>query len=138
MGNRSQARELAFQFLFQLDLNHGDGLETIDALIAEQSDDADVRAFAGELVRDAWARRAEVDAAVGKASANWTVDRMSSVDRNIIRLASYELLFRPDVPPAVAINEAVELAKRYSTEQSGGFVNGVLDRVRIDNPRHSS
>ena len=91
---------------------------------------AEVVRFAERLVRGAWERRVELDGLVGESSEHWKVERMPVVDRNLLRLGAYELLHPEDAPPAVVINEAVELAKRYGDADSGAFVNGVLDRLR--------
>lgn len=90
----------------------------------------DVRAFAGELARGAWRHRRELDERLSRASEHWSVARMTPVDRNILRLGLYELLYHPDTPPQVVLNEAVELAKRFGDADSPAFVNGVLDAVR--------
>jgi transcription antitermination factor NusB len=110
------------------------GAEVLDAVgrFLEQSGaEAEVRRFARELVDGCWAHRDELDARIAAVAENWEIRRMAVVDRNVLRLASYELLFVDDVPPKVSINEAIDLAKRYSTADSGGFVNGILDRIRM-------
>jgi N utilization substance protein B len=132
IGARRRSRELALQILFCWDVGPtmtADGLgETMDN--AEAS--ADVRAFAQTLVDGVIAELSFLDGAIAAAADNWSVERLAVVDRNVLRLAVYELSRADDVPPAVAIDEAIELGKRYSTAQSGSFINGVLDRVRRD------
>jgi N utilization substance protein B len=155
MGKRREARERAIQFLFQHDLNPPTDLEAaLDqfwetqraAVIAEEkgsanwgqpielpppsSEEASVRLFADPLIRGALERRDEVDELIKKHAKNWELHRIAAVDRNILRLAIYEMLYRDDIPPVVSINEAVDVAKKFSTQDSGKFVNGILDKVK--------
>lgn len=131
MRKRSLARELALQSLYQIDLRGSDALDRLEEFLQEQTRDLEILAFARELALGAWERRAAVDAELQAVAEHWELGRMAAVDRNILRLGAYELLHRPETPPVVAINEAVELAKKYSTAQSGAFVNGILDKVRV-------
>lgn len=94
--------------------------------------DDDVVEFATRLVDGTLQQRAAIDQKLAGVTRNWDLRRMATVDRNVLRMAAYELMFCADVPPKVAINEAIELGKKYSTANSGGFVNGILDRIRID------
>ena len=94
------------------------------------TDEAAVRLFAEPLIRGALEHRAEADEWIRKFSKNWDLPRIAAVDRNILRLAIYEMLYREDIPPIVSINEAVDIAKRFSTQDSGKFVNGILDSVK--------
>ena len=132
MNARREARELAMQALFQLDFNPQD----LDAAVAAAWPDrelaADVKAFAEELIRGVAAHRAKIDEEVRRCSENWDLRRMGAVDRNILRVAMYELLFRPDIPPVVSIDEAIDIARDFSDETSAKFVNGILDRARQD------
>jgi transcription antitermination factor NusB len=134
---RTRAREIAMQVLFQFDLR-GDGYagelgKTPAQLCAEEAKgEADVLDFAVRLVEGTLARRDEIDQKLQAVTRNWDLRRMANVDRNVLRMAMYELMFCDDVPPKVAINEAIELGKKFSTANSGGFVNGILDRIRID------
>ena len=131
-GIRRRARGYALQVLYALDLNDAQDLPEAVAGFGELFDlemDAESIAFAGELVTCTRERVAEIDDAVQSASRNWRLDRMSRVDRNILRLATCELRHFPDVPVKVVINEAVELAKRFGTADSPAFVNGILDRI---------
>ena len=132
-GPRRQAREAAVQILFELDLGGAD-LEAVLQQFRGGRSPSEVKAFAERLVRDAWARREEIDARIQESAEHWRLDRMAAVDRNVLRLAIYELLRETDVPVKAAINEAVELAKRFGGENSGRFVNGVLGTVaqRVD------
>ena len=130
MGQRRRARERALQMLFQLDLAGGRPEEMFDAFWEGQETDADGRAFAERLVNGVVAEKARLDRTIAAAAENWRVERMAVVDRNVLRLAVYELLDEPETPPAVVLDEAIEIAKRFGSEQSGGFINGVLDAVR--------
>ncbi len=156
MGMRREAREHAVQFLFQCDLNAPDNLDgALDhfwesqrqAALAKASDgkatwgetvalpppstaEATLRLFSDPLIRGTLEHLAESDAIIVKHAKNWDITRMAAVDRNILRLAIYEMLYRDDIPPVVSINEAVDIAKKFSTEASGKFVNGILDKVR--------
>ena len=127
------ARRIALDILFQADVR---GENPADALADWASDDRDVPVFAAELVHGVAASTEELDRLIGEAAYEWTVERMAAVDRTILRLASYELLYRDDVPPGAAISEAVVAAKELSTEDSGRFVNGILGRIarEIDRP----
>lgn len=126
-GNtRRDARELALRMLFQLDLGHQPVEEVLEAALAQSRLEGGNRAYAEELVRGTLKHRTEIDGRLAALTTEWASDRQAVVDRNLLRLAAYELLFRPDAPVAVVVNEAIELAKKYSTAESGGFVNGVL------------
>ena len=126
MGKRRSGRELAFRLLFQCDVG-GQPLEEIIAIAREESDATeDVWNFAVELARGAWAARRELDVIIVRYAQGWTLERMANADRNLLRLALYEVLHRDDIPQSVSINEAVELAKKYSTADSAKFINGIL------------
>ena len=132
MRKRTQARELALQLLYQLDLRGEEILGEIEAYLAqEESADAEVRAFAKDLLFGFWERRAVIDQKIEEVAKNWQLKRMAAIDRNILRLATYELLYREDIPPLVTINEAIDIAKKFSTKNSGPFVNGILDNIRL-------
>jgi N utilization substance protein B len=120
------ARRLAIDILYQSDIRNEDPGRALQEWMAAGRD---VPEFARELVEGVSAHRAELDEFLGRHATGWTVHRMAVVDRTILRVACYELLHRPDVPAAAAINEAVEAAKELSTEDSGRFVNGVLGRI---------
>lgn len=132
MGSRRDAREFAVQILFQLDFNPGELDPVLASFWAEQKTTAKTRLFVEELVRGVCANRPRVDEVIAKCAQNWNLPRMAGVDRNVIRLAVYEMLCRTDIPHAVSINEAVAIAKNMGDVGSGRFVNGVLDRVRRD------
>lgn len=135
---RRQAREWAVQFLFQTEFNPGD-LEA--ALVVFWNDEEKKpqerdRTYVDEVVRGVLEKQREIDRTISKYTDNWDVDRLGVLDRIVLRVASYEMLFRTDIPPVVSINEAVEIAKAYSGKESGRFVNGVLDRIQkeLDRP----
>ena len=157
MGKRREARERAVQFLFQYDLNPSAELdEALDrfwesqraAAIAEEkgaatwgqpvelppatAGEVETRMFAEPLIRGTIQHRDEADAVIKKHVKNWELHRIAAVDRNILRLAIYEMLHRDDIPPVVSINEAVDIAKKFSTQDSGKFVNGILDKVKSE------
>ena len=130
MGKRRKARECALQILFELEFNTGDPQALVRQYWRQQKATEDVRAYAGWLVDRIMACRAEIDAAIQAASKNWRLARMGAVDRTILRVAVCELLYEPALAPAIVINEAIEIAKRYSGQDSATFVNGILDAVR--------
>jgi N utilization substance protein B len=132
MGARTTAREAALQMLFAIEATETDLELCIGDFWRELPGDAEGRPYADEAVRGVRATLAELDARIVKASKNWRLERMTRVDRNLLRLGAWELVKMPDVPRAVILDEAVELAKRFGTEESGAFVNGVLDRIADD------
>jgi N utilization substance protein B len=135
-GKRRLGRQLAMQFLYQFDLNSGNLDEALQDFWLTQPDaPAPARVFADELIRGAVAHWPELDKKIKQYAEHWELHRIAAVDRSILRLAIYEMLYRDDIPPVVSINEAVEIAKKFSTAESGKFVNGILDRIRMDLPR---
>lgn len=134
MRVRTRARELALQFLFQVDFQGDAYREELDAFLdetlAEVANAAEAKVYARALVDGVIARRDELDALIRAAATNWELERMAAVDRNALRIGCYELLHGEGIPLKVAINEAIELGKRYSTDASGAFINGILDRIR--------
>ena len=129
MRDRTRGRELAVQFLYQMDLRGG-AAETLDDFLDRHGQGAVPKDYARTLVGGVRARRPDLDAAISRVAEHWDLARMAAVDRNILRLAAWELIFAPDIPPAVAIDEAVDLAKKFSTEESGAFVNGLPDKIK--------
>jgi len=129
LGQRRRARERALQMLFQLDLAGGSPDEVFEPFWEGQETDDEGRVFAERLVRGVTAEKARLDRTIAAAAENWRVERMAVVDRNVLRLAVYELMHEDDTPGAVVIDEAIEIAKRFGSEQSGSFINGVLDAV---------
>ena len=138
MRKRSQGREIALQALYQHDLRRKAEREAratatdFEPFIAEATADPEVRTYARMLLDGTLSRLEELDEAIALRAENWRLHRIAPVDRCILRIALYELLECGDVPPKVAINEAIDLAKKFSTEQSGAFVNGILDRIYRD------
>ncbi len=132
MAIRRIGREWAVQFLFQNDFNPGDSTGDLEAFWKLQNVSPRDRGFASELIRGVLAHRDELDARIQRYADNWDVRRLNAVDRNVLRLGLFEMLHRPDIPPVVSINEAVDLAKRFSSNESGKFVNGILDRASQD------
>lgn len=146
MGTRRRSRELALQFLYQFDTLSetsqgvedtapgGPSLDEELELFWEGHGDrvqGEMRDFASTLIRGTCANLAHIDGIITGYSENWRLSRMSKIDRNILRLALYELVYLSGIPPAVTINEAVELGKRFGTEESGSFINGILDKIRL-------
>lgn len=127
---RRKAREYALQLLFQLDIRKDKPTITLfKRFWSDAEPDDAVRDFAEEIVRGTFKHLRTIDAKVLACAKNWTLERMATVDRNVLRLATYEILYRMDIPPSVTINEAIELAKKYGTDESGAFVNGILDSI---------
>lgn len=131
MGLRREARELALQMLYALDANPSAGLrDTLQTFREEQAEVASqAREFAEGLVKGVLEQRASIDEAIKARSRNWSLSRMPRVDLNVMRLAAYELMFRPDIPKKVSINEAIEIARRFGDKESPSFVNGILDEI---------
>lgn len=140
MRKRTQAREAALQILYQYEMNPGPVREIIDLYWDNnEAVTGDVKEFTEKLVEGTIEHKKDLDALITKAAQNWDLDRMAVIDRNILRFAVYELLFIEDVPPKVTINEAVNIAKRFSQEESGKFVNGVLDHINhSEKPRYAA
>jgi N utilization substance protein B len=133
MGSRRAARELALQALYQVDLlGGGDADRPSLALFWEHFDpaaDPETRAFARELVEGVRESQERIDTLIAGAAEHWRLPRLSRVDLNLLRLASFELIGRPEIPASVTLNEAIEIARRFGSEESAGFVNGVLDHI---------
>ena len=130
MGRRHLSRELTVQILFQLDVTDDDPGKVLPAFWNRSRSPDAVMAFTEHLVRGTWEHRRLIDAVLQRSSEHWKIRRMPIVDRNVLRMATFELLNPGEVPAAVIIDEAIEVAKRYGNEDSGSFVNGVLDGVR--------
>jgi N utilization substance protein B len=133
VGRRRRSREEALKLLYQLDLVPPRDLEdTLDLYWQERdvSEPEEVRPYADSIVRGVLEHTSDIDDLISSHTHNWRLERIAAVDRNILRMAIYEFLHQQDVPRAVVINEAIEIAKRYSTEESSQFINGVLDGIR--------
>jgi N utilization substance protein B len=127
---RRKSREYALQFLFQLELSGSEFTgEVWDEFWEGLNQDDEVKSFALDLVKATQSNIKELDDIIQKAAKHWSLERMAAVDRNILRVAAYELHFRPDIPDSVAINEAIEIAKKFSTKESASFINGILDKI---------
>ncbi len=127
---RRKAREHALQLLFQLDIRKEKPSATVlKHFWAEYDADEDVKAFAEEIVKGTFKHFTKINGIIHQCAKNWSLDRMAVVDRNVLRMAVYEILYRIDIPSSVTINEAIEIAKKYGTDDSGAFVNGILDSV---------
>ena len=130
MKKRTRARELALQFLYQLDLRGPDLLSEAKGFFRAEEEDKSAREFALQLVEGVAEHKDELDQEIRGVAQNWEIARMAVIDRNVLRMAAFELLHCADIPPKVAINEAIELGKRYSTQNSGAFINGILDKIK--------
>ena len=140
MGKRRRSRELALQFLYQRD---SAGESSPDSPSLEESlslfwdrdglnTDSEVRDFSSALINGCCANKGHLDEIIARYSEHWSLSRISTIDKNILRIALYEMLYLSNIPPAVTINEAVELGKTFGTEDSGAFINGILDRIKED------
>ena len=129
---RTRARELVLRALYLIDVRGPDALPEAPAFFAGETDDADVLAFAQQVFDGIIEHRDELDAKISGVAENWQIHRMAVIDRNLLRLGTFEFTHLADVPPKVSINEAIDLAKRYSTADSGAFVNGILDKLRTE------
>ena len=131
MGKRRKARETALMVLYELEFRSGDAARVLEEFWKEHPSLPEVKEFADSLVCGTVEHGPEIDALIAANATHWSLARIALVERNILRLATYELLNRQDVPEKVAINEAIELAKLYGSEESGAFVNGILDQIRL-------
>ena len=125
-----RSRERALQALFQIESSSDDWRESLELFWRDRPSAQAVRNYATTLVAGAMQNMERIDAVIGKVADKWALGRMGGVERNILRLAAQEILFMPEVPSKVAINEAVEVAKKFGTEDSGRFVNGILDAIK--------
>ncbi|MFA5093042.1 MAG: transcription antitermination factor NusB [Candidatus Omnitrophota bacterium] len=135
MRKRTKAREYVLQMLYQVEVTGGDWQEAMAGFWQSNEKEnipQELKDFSAELLGGVVKQMQEIDKKISKYAANWQLERMAFVDRNIMRLGCFELLFRQDIPPKVAINEAVELAKKYSGLDSGKFVNAILDQIKIE------
>jgi N utilization substance protein B len=135
MGARSSGRESALQMLFAMEAGGGSAERVVAAYWRETPGDPEGRDYADQVLRGVADELTAVDEAIRKASTNWRLERMARVDRNVLRLGAWELMRCNDVPRAVILDESVELAKKFGSEDSGAFVNGVLDRIATDTGR---
>jgi transcription antitermination factor NusB len=129
MDRRSRARELTMQALYQLDVQGNDAFENLKEFFTESERDVYIGQLAWDWMKGTWDNIAQCDELITTATIKWQFARLSPVDKSILRLSVYHLKFCPDIPPKVVINEAIELAKKFSTDKSPAFVNGVLDAI---------
>jgi len=134
LGKRSKSREIALQVLYQIDVSNNDVEEAFNLFWHHFTPSEDLKDFSQIIVQGVYHHIEEIDAIIEHYSEHWRLERMSIVDRNILRSAIFELMFCADVPTKVVLNEAVELGKKFGSNKSGSFVNGILDKVahRID------
>jgi len=129
-GSRRKAREAALQALFLIEMNPYNSFEqSLSVFLENFPGQGGPAPFFFRLVRGVWEQKESIDHYIKDYAENWRIDRMSGVDRNILRLSVFELIYCADIPPRVAINEAIDLGKKYSTEESGAFINGILDSI---------
>lgn len=134
MTRRSRAREVALQLLFQRDLNKRIDRAALERFVRDRLREESLVSFCLALYEGVIAHQSDIDRRLSEAAENWRLSRMAVVDRNVLRLGAYELLFSPETPPNVALDEAITLARRYGSADSSAFVNGVLDRLRQSPP----
>lgn len=131
MGTRRLSREKALQALFYMDMNSESVEDPIGLFCSVFTQEKEASDFFHLLVDGVGEHRETIDAVIERFSSNWKISRMTCVDRNVLRIATFELLYCADIPPKVSINEAIDVAKRFGTEESGAFINGILDSIRI-------
>jgi N utilization substance protein B len=129
MGHRRKAREVALQVLYQMDILKVDAKEAIQLFWENFNVPDNVKDFSVHLIEGTWDRLEEIDEVIRKCSENWSLDRMAKVDKSILRMSVFELLYCDDIPPKVTLNEAIDLGKEYGSENSGSFINGILDAL---------
>ncbi len=143
MGNRRKAREASLQYLYEMDLSHKESEQVFSAsrrqldlpvvgCDEDSTAQAEINAFTRQIVEGVSHNMREIDRLIESHSTHWKISRMALVDRNILRMAVFELLYCSDIPASVTLNEAIEVAKKFGTEESGSFVNGVLDHIAKD------
>ena len=128
-STRRKGRELALQALYQIEMTSDPSAGAVDLFLRHFEGNVKAKEFARRLVSGAVSQRAEIDRLIDRATENWKLERLARVDFLILRLATYELVFCPDIPASVSLDEAIEIAKRFGSEESASFINGVLDRV---------
>ncbi len=130
MRKRTKAREYALQILYAVDITRDDPTDCVERFWeGNEESSGEVRKFAASLVLGVSDNKKEIDRMIARYATNWQLDRMAVIDRNVLRFATYELLYAKDIPPKVSINEAINIAKKFGGPDSGKFVNGVLDKI---------
>lgn len=137
MSSRREAREFALQILYQMDLSKQDAKESLKNFWADKSFSPEAKKFTEKLVKGTFAKQKDIDSLICRFSDHWKIERLNAIDKNILRFAIYELLYLKNIPPVVSINEAIEIAKKYSTADSGKFVNAVLDKIKVEKELNS-
>jgi transcription antitermination protein NusB len=132
MSHRRKAREVALKVLYALDVIKMEPEKAIDLFWSHYDAPEDAKPFSSLLIEGTWNKKEYLDELISQHSENWSLSRMARVDRNILRMAVYELLFCDDIPPKVTLNEAIDLGKIYGSENSGSFINGILDALYAD------
>ncbi len=132
MGHRRKAREYVLQGLYMHDVANTPGEQILKLEWVEDDIPEEAAAFARDLIKGTLEYQEEIDAIITGHSRNWEFERLDSIDRTILRFSIYSILYQKDIPPAVSINEAIELGKKYGGENSGQFINGILDSIRLD------
>ncbi len=130
MRKRTKAREIVLKMLYAWNINGGSLRESYEEYWASnKAEELKITTYVGSLIAGISDNIEALDAMISKCAKNWKIERMAVIDRNVLRMASFELMFLPDVPPKVAINEAIDIVKKYGNDKSGKFVNGILDKV---------
>lgn len=130
MRKRTKAREYALQILYAVDITKDYPKSCIERFWkGSEEPSGQIKEFADSLVLGVWEKKNEIDKMISKHATNWQIDRMAVIDRNVLRFATYELMFVDDIPPKVSINEAIDIAKKFGGSDSGKFVNGILDKI---------
>jgi N utilization substance protein B len=129
VGTRRKSREIAIQILYQLEINEADIEDAVDTYWDAYQPSRDLKEFSSHILHGVFMHHEEIDTIISKTSNHWSLRRMPAVDRSILRAAIFEILYCPDIPLKVTIDEAIELAKKFGTEKSSAFVNGILDKV---------
>lgn len=131
LGNRRKSREKAMQVLFSMDLSNSTSVKHLDFYCKTVTLSPGIHPFFNELMQGVIRYMEAIDSAIERFSSNWKINRMSGVDRNILRIAVYEMLYCNDIPSKVSMNEAIDIGKKFGTKESGAFINGILDSIRI-------
>lgn len=134
MGTRRKSREIAIQILYQLEINETDIEDAVSTYWDAYDPSPDLKEFSSHILKGVFRHRKEIDSLISKTSNHWSLRRMPPVDRSILRAAIFEILYCPDIPIKVSIDEAIELAKKYGTEKSSAFINGILDKIAHQYP----
>ncbi len=129
MGNRRKSREAALQALYQIDLAKAEPEKALEQYWKNNIDTEEIQEFANLLVQGVTSHLSELDQLIEKHSTHWKLSRMACVDRNILRMSAYELIYCKDIPASVSLNEAIEIGKKFGTEDSSSFINGILDNL---------